>query len=225
MCPCMFYRGYMKITEVKEYSKTKYEIITEDEQRMVLYKGDMRRYGLHEGGEINEEQISVLLHEILPKRARERCMKLLQGRDYAESEIRKKLISDGYPEQVIADAITFLQKYDYINDLRYIRLYYQSKSVRKSKKQIILDLQQKGIEKQLIQDALKDIVMEEGENRDLDCIRRLLFKKRYEDDEATYEIKEKMKMYLYRKGFELSDIVMGMKNFSFREMEINMTGV
>lgn len=218
MCPCMFYRGFMKITEIKEFSKTKYEITTEDEIKLVLYKGDIRRYDLKEGGEISGEQLNIILDEILPKRAQERCLKLLQGRDYTEGEIRRKLMADGYPENVIHKAIFFLKEYDYINDSRYIRLYYQCKSVRKSKKQIILDLQQKGITKDLIKGVLENIVQEDEECGDLYCIRKLLYKKGYEDRIASYEEKEKVKMYLFRKGFELSDINFCMKNFSCHEI-------
>lgn len=218
MCPCMFYRGYMKITEIKEFNKTKCEIIMEDEQKLVLYKGDLRRYGLKEGEEISEKQMNLLQEEILPKRAQERCLKLLQGKDYTEEEIRKKLCSDGYQETVIDKTIIFLRKYDYLNDIRYINLYYQCKSTRKSKKQIILDLQQKGIAKDLIHDVLQNIEPEEESGGDLYCIRKLLLKKRYEDSESGYEEKEKIKMYLFRKGFELSDINLCMKNFTCREL-------
>lgn len=218
MCPCMFYRGYMKITEIKEFNKTKCEIIMEDEQKLVLYKGDLRRYDLKEGEEISEKQMNLLQEEILPKRAQERCLKLLQGKDYTEGEIRKKLCSDGYQETVIDKTIIFLRKYDYLNDIRYINLYYQCKSTRKSKKQIILDLQQKGIAKDLIHNVLQNIEQEEENSGDLYCIRKLLLKKRYEDSESTYEEKEKIKMYLFRKGFELSDINLCMKNFTCREL-------
>lgn len=208
----------MIITEIKEFNKTKCELTTDEEVSLVLYKGDLRRYGLKEGGEITDKQVFLLMEEMLPKRARERCLKLLQSRDYTEGEIRKKLISDGYPKEVIDKSVDFLKGYDYLNDSRYIRLYYQSKSCRKSKKQIILDLQQKGIGKELIVTVLAEIVPEEENGGDLYCIRKLLLKKKYEDTETTFEEKEKIKMYLFRKGFELKDINLCMKNFTCKEI-------
>ena len=217
MPPYMF-EDIMKITEIKEFSKTKYEILTDSQQKLVLYKGDFRRMGLSLGAEISEKQLSVLLEELLPYRAKQRCMKLLEGCDYTEYELCKKLSKDGYPEAIIEDTLAYLKKLNYINDSRYIELYYRYKHTSKSRKQICMDLQNKGISKELIKEVFEDIFAEEVKSGDIRCIRKLLFKKKYEDSKATFADKEKVKMYLFRKGFDLQDIICCMKDFSCADM-------
>lgn len=208
----------MKIKGIQDFSKTKYSILFENGLILVLYKADVRRYHLEEGADVTDKQVKILLEEILPYRAKMRCMKLLQGRDYTEEEIRKKLNDDGYPEDIIKQTIDYLYGYHYLDDERYIRLYYQSKKHRKSKKEMIQELQRKGIAKELVVRFFETMHEEQEENSDLYCIRKLLCKKKYDDESASFEEKEKIKAYLYRKGFEISDIITAMKNFSWNNM-------
>lgn len=207
----------MKVIKIEEFSKTKCKVIIDEMVPLVLYKADLRRYQIQEGKMLEERQIKVLLDELLPYRAKMRCMKLLQSKDYTEYEIRKKLISDGYPETVIEDTVEYLYGYHYLDDSRYVKLYYESKSYKKSKKQIVTELQRKGIAKEIISNALWDVIGEE-EHADFPCIMQLLRKKHYIDDEASFEEKEKMRAYLFRKGFEINDINVCMKKFSWENM-------
>lgn len=206
----------MKINKIEEFSKTKCKVIIENACPLVLYKADLRRYNLAEGTILDKRQFKVLMEEILPYRAKARCMKLLQSRDYTEHEIRKKLSTDGYPTTVIDTAIQYLYGYHYLDDTRYVKLYYECKKIKKSKKQILIDLQQKGISKEVITSVMDNL--SEEECTDLNCIRSLLRKKKYIDNEASYEEKEKVKAYLFRKGFEINDINVCMRNFSWENM-------
>ncbi len=208
----------MNIIEIEEFTKAKYKIIFEDCSYIVLYKKDLQRYHLSEGVELDIRQFRVLMEEILPHRAKTRCMKLLQSKDYTEGEIRKKLQGDGYPQSVIDTAVEYLYGYHYLDDERYVKLYYQSRCMRKSRKQIILDLQQKGIAKEIILRVMEQNKSEESDADELQCIRKLLWKKKYNDSEATLELKEKVKVYLFRKGFEINDINFCMRDFSWENM-------
>lgn len=208
----------MKIIQIEEFSKTKCKIVFEDTSFIVLYKKDLRRYGLEEGVEVSIKQMEVLFEEILPYRAKARCLKLLQGKDYTESEIRKKLQGDGYPAEVIDKAIEYLYGYRYLDDKRYVELYYKTYCNRKSRKQIILDLQQKGITKDIVFSSLDKLMGGEGEREELQCIRNFLRKRKYEDAEADCTEREKTKAYLFRKGFEINDIIFCMKNFNWKNM-------
>lgn len=203
----------MKVIQIEEFSKTKSKIIFEDMEAIVLYKADLRRYHIEEGLELQNKQINVLMQEVLPYRAKTRCMKLLQSKDYTEGEIRKKLINDGYPQKIIDDAVEYLYGYHYLDDERYVKLYYQSRSIRKSKNQIIMDLQQKGIPKEQIVRVLDQNSEVDAEGGDIYCIRKLLVKKKYDDSSFTYEEKEKIRASLYRKGFQINDINQCMQNF------------
>lgn len=208
----------MKVIKIEEFSRTKNRIILEDMEPIVLYKADMRRYKIEEGIELQNKQIDVFMQELLPNRAKDRCMKLLQNKDYTEEEIRKKLVNDGYPRPIIEDTIQYLYGYHFLNDERYVKLYYQSRNMRKSKKHIILDLQQKGISKDMIEHVLEQISETDSEGGDKYCIQKLLTKKKYNDSSFSYEEKEKIRASLYRQGFQIDDINQCMRDFCWENM-------
>lgn len=205
----------MVIRKIEEVSKAKCNIMFDDLSSIVLYKTDLRRYNLSNGAEVSVQQMNVFLEEVLPGRAKMRCMKLLQSRDYTESELSGKLRKDGYPESVIEAAVSYVKSYGYLDDERYVKDYIRFKSVKKSRKQIQLDLQQKGISKELVQRIFEENQCCEGIGGDCFCIRKLLCKKKYVDAVWTFEEKEKIKAYLFRKGFERKDISACMKDFDY----------
>lgn len=206
----------MVINEIQEFSKTKCKLIFEDFSAIVLYKKDLKRYSLSEGVELSDKQFKLLMEEILPYRAKSRCMKLLQSKDYTETEIRGKLRGDGYPENVIKIAVEYLYSFHYLDDARYAEAYYRSRCVRKSKKQIIMELQQKGVNKELIIDTLESVCSDSPEEDELQCISKLLAKRKYNDNEADITEREKVKAYLFRKGFQIDNINSCMRNFDWK---------
>ena len=208
----------MRVIKIEECSKTKCRIVFEDIMPVVLYKNDLKRYAIEEGGDFSEQQINILLKEILPHRAKARCMKLLQSRDYTEYEIRSKLQNDGYPLQVINEAVDYLYGFHYLDDTRYVEAYYRTYRNRKSRKQIVLDLQRKGIAKDNISNIINELTDLEEEREELVCIRKFLRKRKYSDREADCTEREKTKAYLFRKGFEVNDIILCMKDFEWKNL-------
>lgn len=208
----------MIINEIQEFSKTKCKLIFEDFSAIVLYKKDLKRYSLLEGTEVSDKQMKLLMEEILPYRAKSRCMKLLQSKDYTETEIRGKLHTDGYPETVIEIAVAYLYSFHYLDDARYAEAYYRSRCLKKSRKQIIIELQQKGINKELIFDTLERVCSDAPEEDELQCISKLLIKKKYSDCEADLTEREKMKAYLFHKGFQIDNINNCMSKFDWKNM-------
>ncbi len=216
--PICYFGEYMKIIKIEEFSKTKNKIITDENVSLVLYKADLRRYGLVEGMILETGQTEAFLKELLPHRAKARCLKLLQARDYTETEIRRKLTDDGYPEEVIEETVKYLYGFHYLDDEKYVRMFYRTKCTAKSRKQIVMELQRKGISKEVILGVLENMDSEETDGGDLYCIQKLLYKRKYIDETAEYEEKEKVKAFLFRKGFDISDINSCMRNFSWKNM-------
>lgn len=209
----------MKIIEIREVNTYKCKLFFEEEDPIVLYKKDLKRYNLKEGTVLADKQKDVLLMEILPYRAKARCLKLLQARDYTEAEIGRKLKEDGYPGAVIQNTIEYLKQYQYVDDIRYTRLFFDSKKNKKSKNAILMDLQRKGVSKESIMLAFSEMQECDSEYiNDKNCINNLLYKKRYNDLDASYGEKEKMKAYLFRKGFEIEEINACMKHFNWEKM-------
>lgn len=201
----------MQIIEITEVDKKRVRITLEapvsrqdNTASFVLYKREVKTYGLEEGGELAALVYQEIRDEILVKRAKKRAMHLLEKMDRTESSLRMKLKQNYYGEDIIDEAIAYVKKYGYIDDQRYAGNYVRFQSERKSKTQIKIDLIQKGIDKEMIALAIEE---EYKEGNDYKLIERWIEKKRY--DKETADLKEKQKIYqfLLRKGFCHDDIL------------------
>ena len=70
----------MTVTRIEELSRSRCKIYLEDSFAFVLYKGELRLFGVREQEELSEESYREIMQEVLPKRATLRCMNLLQSR-------------------------------------------------------------------------------------------------------------------------------------------------
>jgi regulatory protein len=190
----------MLVTEIAEITKSKVKICIDYQISFALYKGELRKYGIKKEEELSEEIYNMILKEVLPKRAKLRCMNLLKSRDYTKFQLEQKLKQNNYPEEVIAEALRYVQSYGYIDDIRYAKNYIISANNSKSRKQITLDLMRKGISKEDIETAYGLCEEEEA------LIEKLLVKKHYCRQEATLQERQKIIRFLFRKGFSLDKI-------------------
>ena len=66
----------MTVTDIKEVTKSRVKIEIDRESSFVLYKGELRIYGIREGQDLTEENYNLIMKEVLPKRAKLRAMTL-----------------------------------------------------------------------------------------------------------------------------------------------------
>ena len=81
----------MIITEIESVTKTKFRMYLDGEYVCMLYKTDLKSYGLEKGSEITDEIWSRLKEEVLLKRAKLRAMHLLTDMARTEEQLRQKL--------------------------------------------------------------------------------------------------------------------------------------
>ncbi|MBE5875459.1 MAG: regulatory protein RecX [Lachnospiraceae bacterium] len=196
----------MIVTEISEATKAKYKVFIDSEFAFVLYKGELRTYGIRQGEVISEQAYTVIVQELLPKRAKLRCMNLLKSREYTKEQMRTKLRQGFYPEAVIDEAIAYVMSFGYIDDRRYVEQYIRYASQTKSRKQMEQDLLRKGVSKCDISDVFTQVYEDEDTDHETELIERLIEKRRYDSQSATLEEKQKMVSFLYRKGFSLDKI-------------------
>ena len=194
----------MLITQISEVDKKRMMIHTEEGFSFVLYKGEIRRFALQEGEEIASEVYEEIRTDILIKRARKRAMFLLEKMDRTESQLRNKLRQGFYGEDLIDDAIAYVKKYHYIDDNRYAQTYVRYQKERKSKRQIKMDLMQKGVDREIIEQAIEAEYEPESEQ---ELILKWIEKRKYKIGESDIKEKQKMYQFLMRKGFRSEDIL------------------
>ena len=133
--------------------------------------------------------------------ARDKALWLLSRQDYSVKCMREKLISKGFTTDDTEKVIEYLKNLSYLDDERFARSYVRTHSgfSRQSLKQ---KLYHKGIDSEL-----SDIAMAEcytGDSHNL--ISKLAVKRHFDPESADYESTCKFKAYLYRKGFDSSEI-------------------
>ncbi len=185
----------MIITRLEDTGKNKVKVYLDDRYRFTLYDREIKKYGLMEDGNMAETLLNELYNTAI-KRAKQKAMALLKHMDRTEAELKRKLEMAGFSGDIIQEAIAYVTSYHYIDDLRYASSYVRLRKSSKSKRQIIGELQQKGISGIDIQEALSSEYDSEEE-----AIQREINKKFSDVKSLTREERQKIAAKLYRKGY------------------------
>lgn len=196
----------MTVTDIVPLDNKRSKVYVDGEFSFILYRGEIRNYRLRTGEEISSPVFDEINNSLIPKRAKKRAMNLLQKRDYTEYKLREKLKEGFYTDEIIDDTIGYLKSYRYLDDERYAEDYIRYHMELRSRNRIRQDLMQKGISSEIISRLLEEAYMEEENDPELLLCVNLLQKKHYDPHTVTYEEKQKMMAFLYRKGFS-NDII------------------
>lgn len=191
----------MIVTQISEVAKSRCRIYIDGQFAFVLYKGELRQFHIKEGEELSVLSYQEITAEILPKRAKLRCMNLLQSRDYTRRQLEDKLKQGDYPPDCIEEAIAYMISYGYIDDLRYARDFIEYHINSRSRMRIETDLMRKGIDSDVIRKAFAELDEKGVEQDELAMIQELLRKKNYSLKTANRQDQQKMYGFLYRRGF------------------------
>lgn len=193
----------MIITQITALDKAKVHVSFDEAEPLVLYKSELRRYGLKEQMEINSGIYEELYYEIVGKRAVKRAMHLLERMDRTEEQLRRKLLEGKYPQPLAEKAIDYVKSYHYIDDDRYARNFVRLNQERRSAARMKMDLLSRGI----APDTAERAIEEENEMLPEVLIQRLLEKKHYDPDTAAPAETKKIYQFLLRKGFRSDQIL------------------
>ena len=169
----------------------------------MLYAGELRPLHLAEGAHITEEQYIQIRREVIGRRAKKRAMHLLEQMNRTELELRRKLADGEYPEDLIDEALAYVKSYHYVDDERYADCYVRLRGTAKSTGKLRMELQQKGVERDVAERVLASY---EEERDECAMIRDLLQKRHYDPQTADQKEQRRMYGYLQRRGFRSSDI-------------------
>lgn len=190
----------MIVSEIIPLNTKKSKVIFQDGESLGLYNGEIRRLDIAVGKEIDEEEYYITIYPVLKKRAFARLMHILEKSFKSENDIIKKLKLSFYPEEAIKEAIEKAKKFGYINDERYADRYINTYKDKYSKMKIKYKLMEKGINKEIIDNALESLEVDEEP-----MIKKLLDKKHYFENEEP-DKKQKIIVSIMRQGFKYQKI-------------------
>lgn len=210
----------MTVTQIVEMSKARSKVYIDQEFAFVLYKGELRHFHIKEGGEISDQDYRLLTEEILPKRAKLRCMNLLKNREYTRAQLRDKLKQGCYPEKVMEEALDYVASYRYIDDERYALDFITYNHGSKSRRRIENDLLAKGISRQTIQKMWNEWEADGNQQDECAQIESWLRKKHFDGKNMEAKEKQKIFAFLMRKGFSTENIRRVLNKFGEDDTQI-----
>ncbi len=140
-----------------------------------------------------EEKIS---DEEVARKAKLRCMKLLEYSDRTEQQLRRKLKESGFPQNAVDEAILYVKQFHYLDDSRFAGNYVMQQSSRKSVRRMTQELMQKGVEASCIED-----VLEQYRDKEEEAAARVLVKHMQGKDFTQDKVRWGLVRYLTGKGF------------------------
>ena len=190
----------MDITAIEPRRKSLSAIYIDGEFALKLDTETVLSNRLKVGEEIDDDRLLELIKASDSRRAKEKALWLISYRDHSEGELRQKLSKD-YGEEAVDSAVERLMELRLINDEDFAKKYAESLSHKHmSQRQIQQKLRLKGIDKELSENAVENLNLDEK-----DEIRALINKKyiRKLSDEADLR---RTVAALQRRGFSYSDI-------------------
>lgn len=192
----------MLITKLENSYRKSIKVYLDEEYAFLLYPGDLRKYQIEEGGQLSEEEARQIIEETVLRRAKQKVMALLKRMDYTEWELQRKLRMAGYTDAIAETAIQYVKSYHYVDDQRYADHYTDSKKGSQSRRQIQYNLRKKGVSSEIVSS-----VMDQLQEDETPAVYASIRKKTSKPiEELTWEEKQKIAAFLFRKGFRESDI-------------------
>lgn len=189
------------VTDIVDINSKKVRIQINYDGYIALYKGEAGKFHIETGCFIGEQAYEEIMEEILPKRARERCLNLLSRRNMTELELRNKLRDSYYPSEIIDKTINCLLRSRLIDDEfyadNYAEIHRQDRSTRRMKQ----ELNRKGIDREIIARIIENNPIDEERN-----IKTILERKHFDAANATTGERTKICGYLLRKGYDYDKV-------------------
>ena len=148
---------------------------------------------------------------------RKECLRksgtLLSQRDYTCMRLRDKLLAGGFEEEIVEMTLKDLKEAHYLDDERYARNFIQAHWEDRSRTRIRMDLDAR---------VIGEENEERGNSAEIRQVLKLMQKRNFDPQSASWEEKGKMKGYLYRKGYSASSVRAAMNSDSLDSEEFSV---
>lgn len=152
-------------------------LLLDDEPWRSLPVEVLRELGLRPGDAVDTFELDAKIDDLEPRFARERCLRLLSVRERTESELLKRLLEDGYSEDVARETVARLAETGLVDDSRFAetmaRVLIDSRRLGRSR--AFRELTRRGIDEEMAAAALDAYAPRDAESaRALESAQRLL---------------------------------------------------
>lgn len=202
----------MKITSVERSSKNNSKwvhVYIDDRYSFSILEEDYIKNALYEKSEISQDEIDYICSELNLKSARFKAIKYVALKKRTSREIILKLESLGYDEDTVHKVVCELEDRGYVSDLDYAKKFIADRMnfKPKAKKLLKIELEIKGINKEVIDDVLEKLDYDE-----FNTAKRLVEKRFSNIDYSNQKAVNKLCNFLRNRGFGFEIINSIVKN-------------
>ena len=185
------------------YSKSKevFEVIFEDETKLLLNYNIFEKYKVSVDMDFSENEILEMKYFSDIERAKSRAINYISGKLKTKYEVRLKLKENDFAEDVIDKVLDILEKEEYLNDRVYCEIFIEDKKKLNGygKNKIKSLLIQKGISKNIFEGFLDEFEYDEEFDNALKMgIKKLNL---LSNEEDNFKKRQKIINYLAYRGF------------------------
>lgn len=188
----------MKITDLQlTKNKKRINIYIDGEFSFAINKEVAINSRLYKGLEINEKQIIKLKDSDSLQRCMDAAFSFLSYRPRSEMEVKQRLRRRGFSREMIDKVVYKLKKNAFINDAEFVRYWLDNRSEFNPKGRAVLkiELTQKGIKRELLNEMISNVNDEDNAYRAAQKKSRIL------NNLEHNEFKSRLFTYLKWRGF------------------------
>lgn len=206
----------MRITEISAYKGSTMCVIFDTDERVYINEKILAEYNLKEGMNVPAEAVEEIVSANDYRRARERALYLLDGRDYSFVELYEKL-EKNYSEEICLKVCKYLAELKLIDDRRYAaslaRQLFEVKRVGMFKAK--QELKRRGLSDSIIEEAVEPYADEEESFSRLEELVERKYERYLTDEKGV----KKVKNALLRQGYGYAEInaVLDLYDLDFEE--------
>ncbi len=197
-----------KITQISENKKNKdrVSIYVEDQFVLACHKELIYKKGLKKDQDIDIEVLKELAHEDDYFKAKDIAFKFLEKNMKTESQLRGKLLEKEFDQVTIDRVVLLLNEYKLLDDHRYAQQFLTEKLRSRGLKKVTFELHQKGITKEVLEEALE--TMDTGSIEEESCFKvaEKKFREIQRKEDDRYKQKNKLYTFLAGKGYDYETI-------------------
>ena len=197
-----------KITKIEQQKRNKdrVSVYIDDEFAFCIHKDILVEFNVYVGMNLEDDYIKDILKREEQKKANDYALNLLSYRARSEKEIYDKLKGKGYEDSIINATINMLQRYNFINDVEYAKMFVREKMnlSKNGSYKIKQKLYLKGINRDIIDNVMEELIDEEEEFEKALAIAEK--KVQSYGNIEDYKKYRKLNDFLLRRGFDY-DIV------------------
>ena len=197
----MFLSNVITKIEIQKKNKNRVNVHIDDEFSFACSAEIIYNRNMKIGDIVDPNNFTDYINEDNFLRCKNQALNVIEKSTKTKHQINLKLSQKGYDEKTINKVMEFLEKYELVDESKYIDMYIKEKVQRQGRNRLKYDLLGKGLDKEMINEKLNnlDSSIEKDVAYKIAYKKYLLLSKR-EDD--TRKITKKISEYLMRSGYD-----------------------